>query len=95
MIINHTTLGKIASVILPKSAPVGPAAGVSEVTADRVSLSQPGREAAALLGKLKSLPDTRADKVAQASARLQAGELPTSGSQLAERLLHNLTREES
>ncbi len=94
MIINNTTLGKIASIILPRSAPAGPASAAPSVPSDHVSLSSRAREASALLGAMKALPESRGEKVSDVSARLQAGEPLASGSAIAEKLLSDCAGKE-
>lgn len=67
---------------------VSGAAEVGKATeATAVSMSQVGQEIGKALGALGSMPDVRADRVAELKAKIGSGEYSVSGRDVADSLL--------
>lgn len=93
MNISSTSIGKITSVVIPKTR----AADAPELDgsgADRLDISGRAKEVAAGLRALKAAPEVRQDKVDSVAERLREGKLGISADDIASRIIGSAGGEE-
>ena len=68
-------------------APIRPASGETKVRGDQIKVSEKAAEFSTLVGKVKEMPDVRADRVEDLRAQLAAGSFRPSGDEIADAIL--------
>jgi len=94
MNISSTSIGKITSVVIPKTRAADAPELDGSGAADRLDISGRAKEVAAGLRALKAAPEVRQDKVDSVAERLREGKLGISADDIASRIIGSAGGEE-